>query len=139
MSTHNQCSNDAIFRYRNRYHCAHGFRSTANKTPRPPSTLSSIRHHPTNSIWARGIHPLRPISRLIFRFPLVILFQLNDYEIRKGKKIGVTVSYNNHRLFVGNIPKNRDRDDLFEEFAKHARKLECSSHSFSPFSFQRKC
>nr|CAD7405323.1 unnamed protein product [Timema cristinae] len=45
---------------------------------------------------------------------------LNDYEIRKGKKIGVTVSYNNHRLFVGNIPKNRDRDELFEEFSKHA-------------------
>ncbi|XP_063243886.1 heterogeneous nuclear ribonucleoprotein Q isoform X4 [Bacillus rossius redtenbacheri] len=46
--------------------------------------------------------------------------ELNDYEIRKGKKIGVTVSYNNHRLFVGNIPKNRDRDELFEEFSKHA-------------------
>ncbi|XP_026672056.1 heterogeneous nuclear ribonucleoprotein Q isoform X5 [Ceratina calcarata] len=46
--------------------------------------------------------------------------ELNNYEIRKGKKIGVTVSYNNHRLFVGNIPKNRDRDDLFEEFTKHA-------------------
>ncbi|XP_072949898.1 heterogeneous nuclear ribonucleoprotein Q isoform X1 [Epargyreus clarus] len=46
--------------------------------------------------------------------------ELNDYEIRKGKKIGVTVSFNNHRLFVGNIPKNRDRDDLFEEFTKHA-------------------
>ncbi|KAL1123172.1 hypothetical protein AAG570_002259 [Ranatra chinensis] len=45
---------------------------------------------------------------------------LNDYEIRKGKKIGVTISYNNHRLFVGNIPKNRDREDLFEEFSKHA-------------------
>lgn len=24
---------------------------------------------------------------------------------------------------MGNIPKNRDRDDLFEEFTKHARKL----------------
>ncbi|XP_066993830.1 heterogeneous nuclear ribonucleoprotein Q isoform X2 [Anabrus simplex] len=46
--------------------------------------------------------------------------ELNDYEIRKGKKIGVTVSYNNHRLFVGNIPKTRDRDELFEEFSKHA-------------------
>jgi len=46
--------------------------------------------------------------------------QLNDYEIRKGKKIGVTISYNNHRLFVGNIPKNRDHDELFEEFSKHA-------------------
>jgi len=46
--------------------------------------------------------------------------QLNDYEIRKGKKIGVTISFNNHRLFVGNIPKNRDRDEILEEFAKYA-------------------
>ncbi|KAM7362350.1 synaptotagmin binding cytoplasmic RNA interacting protein isoform 4-T4 [Cochliomyia hominivorax] len=46
--------------------------------------------------------------------------QLNDCEIRKGKKIGVTISFNNHRLFVGNIPKNRDHDELIEEFAKHA-------------------
>lgn len=49
--------------------------------------------------------------------------QLNEFEIRKGKKIGVTISYNNHRLFVGNIPKNRDHDELVEEFSKHARKL----------------
>jgi RNA recognition motif-containing protein len=49
--------------------------------------------------------------------------QLNEHEIRKGKKIGVTISYNNHRLFVGNIPKNRDHDELFEEFSKHARKF----------------
>ena len=48
-------------------------------------------------------------------------FQLNDFELRKGKKLGVTISFNNHRLFVGNIPKNRDRDELLEEFAKHAR------------------
>ena len=51
-----------------------------------------------------------------------IPIQLNDYEPRKGKKIGVTISFNNHRLFVGNIPKNRDRDELLEEFTKHARK-----------------
>lgn len=56
-------------------------------------------------------------------FPSTLFLQLNDYEIRKGKKIGVTISFNNHRLFVGNIPKNRDRDDLLEEFAKHARKF----------------
>lgn len=49
------------------------------------------------------------------------LFQLNDFELRKGKKLGVTISFNNHRLFVGNIPKNRDTDELLEEFTKHAR------------------
>lgn len=63
------------------------------------------------------------MASLIGISPSTLFLQLNDYEIRKGKKIGVTVSYNNHRLFVGNIPKNRDRDDLFEEFTKHARKL----------------
>ena len=50
------------------------------------------------------------------------LLQLNDFEIQRGKKLGVTISYNNHRLFVGNIPKNRERHELFEEFTKHARK-----------------
>ena len=49
-------------------------------------------------------------------------FQLNGYEVRKGKSIAILPSLNNHRLFVGNIPKNRDREELFEEFTKHARK-----------------
>lgn len=73
--------------------------------PALPSRLQSLPGH------------LRPLAIL-----LELFLQLNDYEIRKGKKIGVTVSFNNHRLFVGNIPKNRDRDDLFEEFTRHARK-----------------
>ena len=53
-------------------------------------------------------------------------FQLNDTELQKGKRIGVTISHNNHRLFVGNIPKNKDREELLEEFKKHARK--CLEH-----------
>ncbi|KAA0194150.1 hypothetical protein HAZT_HAZT001781 [Hyalella azteca] len=51
---------------------------------------------------------------------LCCFLQLNDYEIQRGKKLGVTISYNNHRLFVGNIPKNRERQELLEEFGKHA-------------------
>ena len=58
--------------------------------------------------------------------PTVVHFQLNDNELQKGKRIGVTISHNNHRLFVGNIPKNKDREELLEEFKKHARK--CLEH-----------
>jgi len=57
---------------------------------------------------------------MFFQWSFFASFQLNDFELRKGKKLGVTISFNNHRLFVGNIPKNRDRDELLEEFAKHA-------------------
>lgn len=49
--------------------------------------------------------------------------QLNGCEIRKGRKVGVTISHNNHRLFVGNIPKNRDGHQLYQDFDKFARKL----------------
>lgn len=49
--------------------------------------------------------------------------QLNDFEVKKGKKLGVTISFNNHRLFVGNIPKTRDRNEIFDEFCKYARKF----------------
>lgn len=51
------------------------------------------------------------------------MFQLNNLEIRKWKRIGVTVSFNNHRLFVGNIPKSKDQDVILEEMKKHARKF----------------
>ena len=64
---------------------------------------------------------LLPWKSTIFFSGYFAWFQLNDFELRKGKKLGVTISFNNHRLFVGNIPKNRDRDELLEEFAKHAR------------------
>lgn len=74
------------------------------------------------SIWLCRYCLLLYPAVLIGCSPSKLFLQLNDYEIRNGKKIGVTVSFNNHRLFVGNIPKNRDRDDLFEEFSRHARK-----------------
>ena len=78
--------------------------TVAHCTP-PPVTVHVRQNFPINSF---------------------LLFQLNDFELRKGKKLGVTISFNNHRLFVGNIPKNRDRDELLEEFTKHAREYRCA-------------
>lgn len=74
--------------------------------------------------WSHVTHWLK--FKILLRIPLDQLFlQLNDREIRTGNKIGVTVSFNNHRLFVGNIPKNRDRGDVYKEFNKQSRKCRC--------------
>ena len=40
---------------------------------------------------------------------------LDNYEIRPWKFIGVCVSLNNCRLFVGSIPKDKSRDEIMEE------------------------
>ena len=65
---------------------------------------------------------LKTFKKKIFYEKKMCAVQLNGCEIRKGRKVGVTISHNNHRLFVGNIPKNRDRLQLYEDFAKYARK-----------------
>ncbi len=44
--------------------------------------------------------------------------QLNNYEIRKGKTIGVCLSVDNCRLFVGGIPKNKTREEILVEMNK---------------------
>jgi len=44
--------------------------------------------------------------------------QLHNFEIKPGKFLKVNASVANVRLFVGNIPKNRTRDEIFEEFQK---------------------
>uniref|UniRef100_UPI0037E916D7 probable RNA-binding protein 46 n=1 Tax=Semicossyphus pulcher TaxID=241346 RepID=UPI0037E916D7 len=40
---------------------------------------------------------------------------LDNYEIRPGKFIGVCVSLNNCRLFIGSIPKDKRRDEIMDE------------------------
>uniref|UniRef100_A0A1A8MCP6 Synaptotagmin binding, cytoplasmic RNA interacting protein n=2 Tax=Nothobranchius pienaari TaxID=704102 RepID=A0A1A8MCP6_9TELE len=42
----------------------------------------------------------------------------NNYEIRPGKHIGVCISVANNRLFVGSIPKNKNKEQIVEEFSK---------------------
>ncbi|UYV61117.1 HNRNPR [Cordylochernes scorpioides] len=43
---------------------------------------------------------------------------LDNYEIRKGKELKVNVSVPNLRLFVGNIPKSKSKEEILEEFTK---------------------
>jgi Q family heterogeneous nuclear ribonucleoprotein R len=49
--------------------------------------------------------------------------KLNNFEIKPGKTLKVNVSVANVRLFVGNIPKNRTRDEILQEFQKHTEGL----------------
>ena len=42
----------------------------------------------------------------------------NNYEIRKGRLLGVCMSIDNCRLFIGGIPKRVVRDDILEEIEK---------------------
>lgn len=44
--------------------------------------------------------------------------QLDNYEIRKAKHLKVNISVANLRLFVGNIPKSKSKDEIEEEFRK---------------------
>ncbi|VDM32745.1 unnamed protein product [Hydatigera taeniaeformis] len=44
--------------------------------------------------------------------------ELNNYEIRKGKTIGVCLSVDNCRLFVGGIPKNKTKEEILVEMQK---------------------
>ncbi|XP_010626285.1 probable RNA-binding protein 46 [Fukomys damarensis] len=43
---------------------------------------------------------------------------LNNYEIRPGKFIGVCVSLDNCRLFIGSIPKEKKKEEILDEMKK---------------------
>ncbi|XP_026751323.2 probable RNA-binding protein 46 [Galleria mellonella] len=44
--------------------------------------------------------------------------ELNGYEIKPNKPIGVVKSVDNCRLFVGGIPKTKTKEEIFEELSK---------------------
>uniref|UniRef100_A0A8C6I522 APOBEC1 complementation factor n=1 Tax=Mus spicilegus TaxID=10103 RepID=A0A8C6I522_MUSSI len=44
--------------------------------------------------------------------------QLNNYEIRTGRLLGVCASVDNCRLFVGGIPKTKKREEILSEMKK---------------------
>ena len=49
--------------------------------------------------------------------------QCNGFEIRPGRRLGVCASVANRRLFVGPIPKQKNRDEIFQEFKGKLRGL----------------
>nr|ABP04054.1 RNA-binding protein [Pinctada fucata] len=49
--------------------------------------------------------------------------QLDNYQIKPGKSIKVNISVANQRLFVGNIPKSKSKDEIMEEFSKKTEDL----------------
>ena len=44
--------------------------------------------------------------------------KLNEFEIRPGKTLRVNISIANVRLFIGNIPKTKSKEEIREEFSK---------------------
>lgn len=43
---------------------------------------------------------------------------LDNHEVRPGKFLGVCVSLDNCRLFIGSIPRDKRRDDILQEINK---------------------
>ena len=73
------------------------------------ATILSCFGHVQDFIFSRPEHKI---------FKILIFFQLDGYEIRKGKTLKINISVANLRLFVGNIPKNKTKDEIKEEFGK---------------------
>lgn len=46
--------------------------------------------------------------------------KFDGYEILPGKNLKVNVSVANTRLFIGNIPKSKSKEEILEEFKQHA-------------------
>lgn len=71
-----------------------------------------------NVRWPGVIFEAANIFSLILFFCFTFAIQLDNYEIRPGKRIKVNISVAKVRLFVGNIPKQRSKDEIMAEFSK---------------------
>lgn len=49
-----------------------------------------------------------------------MIIQFDGHEIIAGKTLKVNVSVANTRLFLGNIPKSKTKEEILEELKKHA-------------------
>lgn len=62
----------------------------------------------------------------MFKFWHVFCFlnpQLDNHEIKPGKHLKVNISVPNLRLFVGNIPKSKGKEEILDEFGKLTGKV----------------
>lgn len=50
--------------------------------------------------------------------------QLDNYEIKPGKSLKINISVPNLRLFVGNIPKSKGKEEILDEFGKLTGKFQ---------------
>lgn len=58
---------------------------------------------------------------------------LDNYEVRPGKFIGVCVSLDNCRLFIGSIPKDKRKDEIIEEMRKVKQTHSLTHSSWFPY------
>lgn len=59
---------------------------------------------------------------IIYNLAIFIIFilnpQLDNFEIKPGKCLKINISVPNLRLFVGNIPKSKGKEEILDEFGK---------------------
>ena len=53
--------------------------------------------------------------------------QLDSYEIAEGKSLKINVSEPKTRLFLGNIPKSKDKEEIEDELRKLTGKIKMFS------------
>lgn len=53
--------------------------------------------------------------------------QLDNHEIKPGKNLKVNISVPNLRLFVGNIPKSKGKEEILDEFGKLTGKVQAEN------------
>lgn len=66
---------------------------------------------------------------IVFFFILISNPQLDNHEIKPGKCLKINISVPNLRLFVGNIPKSKGKEEILDEFGKLTGKYNSKTSS----------
>lgn len=63
----------------------------------------------------------------------MVMEKINDYEIRPGKQLKLKIYKANRSLYIGNIPKSEDAEQLRCTFAKHFDGIQ-NIHIYRPYA-----